>query len=142
MNKSEMLENLIAYYTDGNKAKFASMLGIKAQNISAWIARNTFDAELIYAKCRGVSADWLLSGEGDMLGNEKTNITKVEANGEKSGASQSGDVYLDNSQSGNAVQIELLEKLLAEKDKQLAEKDLRIRDKDELIQFLKGGKQL
>jgi len=67
MNKSDMLESLINYYTDGNKAQFAAMLGIKAQNISAWIARNTFDAELIYSKCSGVSADWLLSGEGEML---------------------------------------------------------------------------
>lgn len=67
MNKSDMLESLINYYTDGNKAKFAAMLGIKAQNISAWIARHTFDAELIYSKCRGVSADWLLSGVGEML---------------------------------------------------------------------------
>lgn len=67
-----MLECLINYYTDGNKAQFAAMLGIKAQNVSAWIARNTFDAELLYAKCNGVSADWLLSGKGDMLSDKKT----------------------------------------------------------------------
>lgn len=67
MNKSDMLESLINYYTDGNKARFAAMLGVKAQNISAWITRNTFDAELIYSKCSGVSADWLLSGKGEML---------------------------------------------------------------------------
>lgn len=67
MNKSDMLESLINYYTDGNKARFAAMLGIKAQNVSAWITRHTFDAELIYSKCRGVSAEWLLSGIGEML---------------------------------------------------------------------------
>jgi len=72
MNKSDMLENLINYYTEGNKARFASMLGVKAQNISAWIARNTFDAELIYSKCNGVSADWLLSGQGEMLSDKRT----------------------------------------------------------------------
>ena len=38
-----------------------------AQNVSAWIKRNTFNAELIYEKCEGVSADWLLCGEGEML---------------------------------------------------------------------------
>lgn len=67
MNKREMLESLINHYTDGNQAKFAQKLGIPAQNISAWIKRETFNAELIYKKCEGVSADWLLSGKGEML---------------------------------------------------------------------------
>lgn len=80
MNKREMLENLINYYTDGNKAQFAAVLGIKAQNVSAWIARNTFDAELIYAKCKGVSADWLLSGEGEMLSEKRTVEKYVKPN--------------------------------------------------------------
>lgn len=78
MNKSDMLESLINYYTDGNKARFAAILGVKAQNISAWIARNTFDAELIYAKCSGVSADWLLSGQGEML-SDKRSVENVSA---------------------------------------------------------------
>ena len=67
MEKSMMLERLINYYTDGNKAKFAAMIGVAPQNVSAWISRNTFDAELLYAKCVNVSAAWLLSGEGDMI---------------------------------------------------------------------------
>lgn len=62
-----MLEAIISHYTEGNKAKFANLLGVSAQTISAWGARNTFDAELIYTKCSDVSADWLLSGIGSML---------------------------------------------------------------------------
>lgn len=62
-----MLEGLIRHYTKGNKAQFAKLLGVSAQTISAWIARNTFDAELIYAKCRYVDSSWLLTGEGAML---------------------------------------------------------------------------
>ena len=62
-----MLERLIRHYTKGNKAQFAKLLGVSAQTISAWIARNTFDAELIYAKCRYVDSSWLLTGEGTML---------------------------------------------------------------------------
>ena len=62
-----MLEGLIRHYTKGNKAQFAKLLGVSAQTISAWIARNTFDAELIYAKCRYVDSSWLLTGEGSML---------------------------------------------------------------------------
>ena len=62
-----MLEGLIEHYTKGNKAQFAKLLGVSAQTISAWIARNTFDAELIYTKCRCVNPSWLLTGEGSML---------------------------------------------------------------------------
>lgn len=45
-----MLEALISHFTNGNKAQFAKHLGVSPQTISAWIARNTFDSELIYAK--------------------------------------------------------------------------------------------
>ena len=62
-----MLECLINHYTDGNKAAFAKMLGINPQLISHWLRRNTFDNELLFAKCKGVSASWLLTGEGEML---------------------------------------------------------------------------
>lgn len=65
-----MLEALISHFTDGNKAQFAKHLGVSPQTISAWIARNTFDSELIYAKCRYVNPSWLLTGEGDMLSND------------------------------------------------------------------------
>lgn len=67
MDKTKMLEGLIEHYTKGNKAQFAKLLGVSAQTISAWIARNTFDAELIYTKCRHVNSAWLLTGEGSML---------------------------------------------------------------------------
>lgn len=63
-----MLECLINYYADGNKAKFSAQIGVKPQTVSAWISRNTFDAEALYANCKDISADWLLSnGAGEML---------------------------------------------------------------------------
>ena len=62
-----MLECLINHYTDGNKAAFAKMLGINPQLISHWLRRNTFDNELLFAKCNGVSSSWLLTGEGEMF---------------------------------------------------------------------------
>lgn len=62
-----MVQELVAHYCSGNKAQFANMLGVRPQTINSWIARDTFDAELIYANCLGVSATWLLTGEGDML---------------------------------------------------------------------------
>lgn len=65
-----MLEAILSHYTNGNKAKFANILGVSPQTISAWVARSTFDSELIYTKCSGISADWLLTGKGPMLKNE------------------------------------------------------------------------
>ena len=67
MDKSLILKELIAYYSDGKNTDFAQKLGIKPQTISSWMARNTFDIELIYAKCENLDANWLLSGEGAML---------------------------------------------------------------------------
>lgn len=71
-----MLEQLVNYYCDGNKAKFAAKLGIKPQALSMWFSRDSFDAELVYTKCESISAEWLLShGMGEML---KTNNPAIK----------------------------------------------------------------
>lgn len=62
-----MLEQLIMYYEEGSKTRFARRLGISPQGVSTWLSRGTIDYELIYAKCENINADWLLSGEGPML---------------------------------------------------------------------------
>lgn len=66
MRKREILETLINYYSDGNKAKFAAMIGITPQLLSNWIKRDTLDFEQVYNGCPNLSGDWLLSGEGNM----------------------------------------------------------------------------
>lgn len=57
-------------------AEFARFLGIKPQTLSSWYSRNTYDIELLYAKCEFLNAEWLLTGKGDMIKsyNDKTNI--------------------------------------------------------------------
>ena len=64
-----MILALIEHYSNGNKAQFANFLGITPQGLSTWLKRETFDIELIFSKCEGLSAQWLLSGEGDMFKN-------------------------------------------------------------------------
>ena len=67
MDKKAMVKALIDHFTDGNKAQFAKHLGVSPQTVSAWIARNTFDSELIYTKYRYINPAWLLTGDGPML---------------------------------------------------------------------------
>lgn len=67
MEKKEMLQEMARFYRKGNKAAFARMLGISPQTLNSWYSRNIFDAALIYSRCEGLSAEWLLTGEGEML---------------------------------------------------------------------------
>ena len=69
--KKRQLEALIIKFANGNKTRFASLLGIKPLTITVWEARETFDAELIYQKLPDISAEWLLNGEGPMLMSER-----------------------------------------------------------------------
>lgn len=81
MGKKDMVLALIEHYSNGNKAQFANLLGISPQGLSTWIKRESFDIELIFSKCEGISAHWLLTGEGDML--ENNNQTKSDKISEK-----------------------------------------------------------
>lgn len=67
MDKKERLKKLIEYYSNGNKAQFANMLGVKPQTINSWETRNTYDIELLYAKCVCVNPAWLFTGDGSMI---------------------------------------------------------------------------
>ena len=80
-----MILSLIEHYSNGNKAQFANILGITPQGLSTWIKRDSFDIELIFSKCEGISAEWLLTGEGDMFANEnQTKSNKFSEIDEKS----------------------------------------------------------
>ena len=62
-----MILAIVDHYSNGNKAQFANKIGVTPQTISTWISRNTFDIEKIFAQCEGISAEWLLTGNGVML---------------------------------------------------------------------------
>lgn len=67
MTKKERLEALIAHYSDGKPTRFAKYIGVAASTISTWIARDSFDYDLLFAKCEMISPEWLLTGKGPML---------------------------------------------------------------------------
>ena len=72
MEKKDRLLSLIGHYSGGNKSEFARMIGVSPQAVNTWITRNTFDIDIVYAKCLNVSPDWLLTGKGNMLKEEET----------------------------------------------------------------------
>ncbi|WP_430411712.1 helix-turn-helix domain-containing protein [Kordia sp.] len=62
--KSKMLSIIKEHYAFKSDSEFARFLGIKPQTLSTWHSRDSFDIYLLYAKCEGVNAEWLLSGQG------------------------------------------------------------------------------
>ena len=67
MDKAYILNKLIDIYADGNKSRFAQMMGTTPQNIGNWIRRGTIPYEEIYKICVGVNPHWLLTGQGEVL---------------------------------------------------------------------------
>lgn len=67
MDKKKILQQLIDYYSAGNKRQFAKMIGMSPSGVSTWMARGTYDVSVILAKCEHVNPAYLLTGEGPML---------------------------------------------------------------------------
>lgn len=80
MEKREILQQLINVYTDGNKSRFADLLEVTPQAVSSWLSRNTFDLDRVYSKCVGLSAHWLLTGEGNMMEEGKSALRERSDN--------------------------------------------------------------
>ena len=70
MDKKDRILALIAHYAEGKPSLFAKYLGVAPSTISTWISRNSLDYDLVFAKCKNISPNWLLTGEGAMLKNE------------------------------------------------------------------------
>lgn len=66
VDRNLILNKLMSTYNCENDAAFASFLEIKPTTLSSWRSRNTFNIDLIYSKCVGVSGDFLISGEGNV----------------------------------------------------------------------------
>lgn len=66
IDKSLILDKIKEYYNFKNDAAFAKYLGVKPQTLHSWRDRNTFDIQLLYAKCEDINANWLLTGKGSI----------------------------------------------------------------------------
>lgn len=139
MNERERLLQLINYYSNGNKTAFAKKLGISPQTINSWIIRNSYNVDLIYSKCNEVSSDWLLTGNGNMLRDDKpaTDVQKPVEGNSNIGKCGSAEVPNDNvyKEVVNPMVSKLLE-LIEQKDAELRAQALeigRLRERISLI---------
>lgn len=72
IDKSLILNEIKLHYGMKKDVDFAIFLGISQSTLSSWHSRQTFDAELIIAKCEDIDANWLLTGKGSMLKDQPT----------------------------------------------------------------------
>lgn len=77
MDKKERLEAIISHFADNRKSQLAKILDVSPQAINTWLSRNTFDMELIYAKCEGINPEWLFTGQGSMIKEKKENVNLI-----------------------------------------------------------------
>lgn len=67
-----ILSKIKSHYNFKSNVDFARFLGVAPNTLSNWYARNTMDLEIIITKCEQIDANWLFTGKGEMLKNEKT----------------------------------------------------------------------
>ena len=132
-----MLECLINHYTDGNKAAFAKMLGINPQLISHWLRRNSFDNELIFAKCKGISASWLLTGEGEMFEAPSTPTISQTV----TASSHVTQTAAHNTETDFAALLAAKGEMLAAKDETISALRQSLTDKERLIRTLLAAQE-
>ena len=62
-----ILERIVEHYGIESQAEFARRLGTSPQNLNSWLARGTYNVELLAVSFPELSGDWLLTGEEPML---------------------------------------------------------------------------
>lgn len=122
-----MLKQLIQYYDNDNKTRFARRLGMTPQGISTWLSRGTIDSELVYSKCEGVSAEWLLSGEGPMI---RSNCQPLQDTSQQAISSQTSN--------DQTPIVKMFMDMIKEKDTKIDELQKELRDKSEELATLKA----
>ena len=74
IDKRFILNTIKELYSFSTDTEFAKFLGIKPQTLSSWYSRNTFDIDLLYAKCVLVSGEFLLTGDKNFLKRNVQNL--------------------------------------------------------------------
>lgn len=78
MDKSLILKEIKKHLGFKKDTDFAHFLGINQSNLSLWYKRGTINYESIISKCKDIDANWLLTGEGQMLKESPTEVLNRE----------------------------------------------------------------
>ena len=79
-NFFERLKQMIDFYANGRNTFFAEKIGMGESNVRSWLNGTLpkLDAiEKIAKNCENISLNWLLTGEGSMIKNEKALETQI-----------------------------------------------------------------
>ncbi len=77
IDKVLILNKIKLHYGFKSDAEFARFLTIKPQTLSSWYSRNTFDVDLVYAKCGDINPEFILVGKEPI---EKNLVPVVKEN--------------------------------------------------------------
>lgn len=83
-SKTLILNKIKLHYGFKSDAEFARFLEIKPNSLANWYSRNTMDYERVFSKCEDIDANWIFTGEGEMLRrykieNENSNIAPEDS---------------------------------------------------------------
>ncbi|MGV8135981.1 MAG: helix-turn-helix domain-containing protein [Mangrovibacterium sp.] len=65
LDKKLIFSRLKFAYGLTSDSKLSHFLGIPPTTLASWKARNTFDFDILYSKCEGLSWDYLVYGIGE-----------------------------------------------------------------------------
>ena len=126
MDKTLILNKIKSYLKIEKNTDFAEFLEIKPTTLAMWYKRNTFDIELLFKKCEEINANWLLTGQGEMLKSEPQPAVS-------SPQPQENDKYISSLEK----QIALLEKNNALQERENAYLSEKIKNLQEELAQLK-----
>lgn len=75
MASRNQLDQLVSVFASGNKSEFARRLGITKQSLNTWYNHEFLDIEKVFFACPGVSAEWLITGDGEMLTEKRSPVS-------------------------------------------------------------------
>ena len=141
MDKTLILNKIKTYLKIEKNTDFAEFLEIKPTTLAMWYKRNTFDIELLFKKCEFIDANWLLTGQGEML----KNTPAPEPAPQESHAGEDELVtllrdkiaLLEKNNASLEYTISIQEKITTSQEREIQRQQEKITSKDQEIQRLK-----
>jgi hypothetical protein len=116
LSTEEIIGRLKIAYNLDKEGDVANFLGISASNLANWKKRDTIDIQLLFTKCKDISMDWLLVGNGAMF---RKHIAPAKPAATSANNNISTSVRDEVAQALNRV-IDAKDKLIEEMGKRMA----------------------